>query len=171
MSDVKKNTDLVAADDDVLKTPAAEVDLTDPALPELIENLITVLKKHRNGVGLAAPQIGVLEQVFISKELLGKFEVYINPEITQHGRQRTREAEGCLSLPGVAMAVTRWRVITVEYTTREGKRVTKTLKGKKARIFQHEYDHLQGILITNRPRTEEDAAVPFTPPRSKVAKL
>jgi peptide deformylase len=161
----KKNTDLVAPDDEILKKVSADVQLDDPELPELIENLTRVLKKHRNGAGLAAPQIGVSKRIFIMKEVLGAFEVVINPDITGFGREKTREVEGCLSLPGVQMFITRYRVCDVTYTTPEGDVVTKTLKGKKARVFQHEYDHLQGVLITDRPRTDEDAAIPCTPPK------
>lgn len=124
---------------------------------------------QNNGLGLAAPQVGINERVFVmrllrdnlqnetdettveeSKPLNYTILECVNPEILSMSNEMVYGEEGCLSLPKVWKDVPRAREITVRFTDRNGKENMLTLENMNARIFQHEYDHLDGILFTDR---------------------
>lgn len=125
----------------------------------LLKNLKDTLNAQKNpeGVGLAAPQIGENIAVFVLKNG-NRFEFVINPKITNYSKKTNFQAlpekewleEGCLSVPGVYSFVERPWEVTVAYNNEKFERVEKKIKGQEAQIFQHEYDHLQGILFTQR---------------------
>ena len=97
------------------------------------------------GVGLAAPQVGINEQIFVvdtGKEVFAA----INPKIIKTAGKEVME-EGCLSIPRVLVEVKRAKTVWVEFTDQENAQVRAQLNGLTARVFQHEYDHLQGKLI------------------------
>lgn len=107
------------------------------------------LLKESSGVGLAAPQIDIFKRFFIISYQEENI-VCINPKIT--GRipfAKEEMDEGCLSIPGEKYLVIRDKMIRVEFTDENGIKVTRDLNGHLARIFQHEYDHLEGILISD----------------------
>lgn len=117
---------------------------------DLIESMYKLMV-DKNGVGLAAPQIGINKKFFIYSidKSIKNLKIVLNPKIIRHGKDVEYITEGCLSVPGQHKQLKRWRVIDVEYTElKEGKiLLTKvTLKGWEAKVFQHEFDHLQGIL-------------------------
>lgn len=120
----------------------------------LIDNMLETMR-NADGVGLAAPQIGQSLRLFVIEpepfsELTDQDCVFINPEIIQQeGRPETAK-EGCLSLPGLEVEVTRQPKIMVEYRDANFTLKTKRLKGFLARVFQHELDHLEGILHIHR---------------------
>jgi len=132
-----------------------------PAFHELVAILKATLEG--NGVGLAAPQIGVALQVFImedpqkavdadplrdAKERAGfPLEIVINPVWRPVGEDRRKFPEGCLSIPPFLAAVDRFRTIEAEWTAMDGSLKARTLIGWPARIFQHESDHLAGRLF------------------------
>lgn len=101
--------------------------------------------------GLAFPQIGVSKRAFVILTLEG-YEIVINPEILWKSDEMfsLEGGEGCLSIPGIAVEVERHQQIRVRYTTIEGEQKAVELDGFWAVLFQHEYDHLDGILITNK---------------------
>ena len=136
------------------KSNRAEID---DDLLELVERM-TKIMYGAHGVGLAAPQIGVLQQVivFILEEQL---RVLINPEITWKSEETVTEAEGCLSLADLACEVERAERIKVEGTDLAGKRQEYELEGLNARILQHEIDHLKGTMIINRTSKEQRKAL------------
>lgn len=101
------------------------------------------------GVGLAAPQIGILERFFVAKLDAKTFDVFFNPEILLFGKRTKKFLEGCLSIPDYYGEVRRPIQIKVTYINKEDKQIKKILKGLQAMIFQHEYDHLQGILFVD----------------------
>jgi peptide deformylase len=105
------------------------------------------LKKTKNGVGLAANQVGDTRRWFVSQT----FKVVINPEIILVVGKKEAATEGCLSKPGFQTKVYRPSVLDVCWTSGKGKKIHKRLRGLPARIFQHELDHLNGIVIW-RPR-------------------
>ncbi|MFZ1720611.1 MAG: peptide deformylase, partial [Candidatus Moraniibacteriota bacterium] len=108
-----------------------------------------VAMHEANGIGLAAPQIGIslrLAVIEISEERL----VLINPTVSGHEKDRILFEEGCLSLPGKFLAIERFETVTVNYTDEHGKRQTLTTSGLLAIAIQHEIDHLDGILIVDR---------------------
>jgi len=110
-----------------------------------IGKLKKVSKKY-NCLGLAFPQIGIPKSGFIAK-LQSKWEIVLNPEITRMGNLKINYNESCLSVPDFTIQTTRPRKISVRYFNEDGKIIEKTLTGLDAVVFQHEYDHLKGILI------------------------
>jgi len=147
----------------LLKTVCPLTDINeDSVLNNLIIKRMAVLmlgydgKRTRwLGVGLAAPQIGILKRFFVmtpSKTFRENNIWYcFNPLITNQGRDTETVDEGCLSCdPSSFKPVTRWRVIEVQYYDLNRQLVRKTLKGWEAKIFQHEFDHLNGVLCINK---------------------
>ena len=148
----------------ILRKKCTEVDITYPDLDKLITNMWDTLY-GANGCGLAAPQVDVpirlflvdskttfekmedtaREQYFINEDT-GIIETFINATIIDESAETWVDEEGCLSIPALAEPVTRPWSITIEYLTREFKRQTKTFSGATARMIQHEYDHIEGIL-------------------------
>lgn len=80
----------------------------------------------------------------------------MNPTIVSHSDETEKDWEGCLSIPGVRALVPRWKSIEVSYQTRDGKKVTKTFESFLARIFQHELDHLDGLVFLDRLESTKD---------------
>ncbi len=125
--------------------------IADPLAPE-IQQLIAdmfVAMHEFDGIGLAAPQIGVslrLAVIEINTERL----VLINPMISGHDDNRILFEEGCLSLPGQFLAIERYETVTVDYTDEHGEHQTLTTSGLLAIAIQHEIDHLDGTLIVDR---------------------
>lgn len=117
-------------------------------LTALIENLTTTVAAQIDpeGVGLAAPQIGIPQRIFVAK-LGTRFVPFINPKILEVGREETLGIEGCLSIPDYYGEVRRPRIVTIRFTNRFGRTVTHPYAGNAARIIQHEYDHLDGVLF------------------------
>lgn len=144
-----------------LRTVASEIkNIHDPELQTLINDMIDTLHEAE-GVGLAAPQVGRKIQLAIIETLPdyddedepveGTRDLYviINPEIVWSSRKTTDGIEGCLSLPGYLGEVERPFAIRVQALNRHGRKKRYRLKGWDARIFQHEIDHLNGILYTD----------------------
>lgn len=145
--------ELVYYPDPRLREISKPVKDIDDGLKKTVREMFQLMYKTR-GVGLAAPQVGLNLRLVVAnlecdpekKELE---EVFINPEIVESsGKDRNEEA--CLSLPGMFTLLTRAQRVTVEFTDLEGKRVTKKAADFYARMFQHEMDHLEGILIIDR---------------------
>jgi peptide deformylase len=137
----------------VLRTKAETV--KDPVAPEirtLISEMIATMKAA-DGVGLAAPQIGRSIRLFVAT-VNGRDFVFINPVITARSESKIVFEEGCLSLPGQFLPVERFERITVEYDDSDGTRKSMEADGFLAIVIQHEYDHLDGVLITDRYETQ-----------------
>lgn len=118
----------------------------EPATSSLVvADLIDTLRTTSGGVGLAAPQIGVSEQVFIIKTMFAE-RVFINPVITKR-RHEQKSDEGCLSIPSIYGKLTRASIIDVEYYDVLMNKQKTRLRGFESIVFQHEYDHLAGILF------------------------
>ena len=122
----------------------------------LAENMMETLKKQ-GGIGLAAPQVGWLKNLFVidttpfENEGVEKLEkVFINPEICEMSTDTDYFNEGCLSIPGIFEEVKRPEKVAVRYQDIDSKWQEEELSGITSRIFQHEYDHLQGILFIDR---------------------
>ncbi|MCL1468844.1 peptide deformylase [Argonema galeatum] len=143
----------------VLRQQAQPIDdLGDRSIQKLIDNLMATVAKE-NGVGIAAPQVAQSYRLFIvaSRPNLRyphapKMEptAIINPRIIAHSSEVVKDWEGCLSIPGIRGLVPRYQAIEVEYTSRDGKQHRQELTDFVARIFQHEYDHLNGIVFLER---------------------
>ena len=144
--------DLVIFSDDRLTTVCDPVKAFDSNLHELVDDLFSVMYAN-DGVGLAAPQIGVLQRVFVMDCREGRKPhnplCFINPEILVMTGADFDE-EGCLSMPGVLLSVRRATYLHFASLTLSGDRHGASLRGLEARIMQHEIDHLSGILFTER---------------------
>ncbi len=134
----------------VLKRIARPVTKFDPWLDQVIDRMIALMIEHE-GVGLAAPQVGLPFRLFIMSPT-GKVEdarAVINPVISMTQGQEEKE-EGCLSLPEIRAKINRHLKLELSGLGRDGAAFTETLEGYPARIVQHENDHLDGILILDR---------------------
>lgn len=148
---------IVAYGDPVLKREAEEIDQEYPFLKELIENMWETMYKAE-GVGLAAPQIGKSIRLFIvdaspfeeDEPSLKNFKkVFINPIILEEEGKEWSFNEGCLSIPSIREEVNRKPQITIEYYDENFNLKEEVYEGLAARVIQHEYDHIEGILFTD----------------------
>lgn len=148
---------IVAYGDSILKREAEEIDKDYPFLEELIDNMYETMY-NSEGVGLAAPQIGKSIRLFIvdcspfkedEPKLEGFKKTFINPIIIEEEGDEWTFNEGCLSIPGVRENVTRKPKITIEYLDEKFNLVEEVYEGIAARVIQHEYDHIEGILFTD----------------------
>lgn len=135
---------------DVLGKRAGPVEKIDDNIRQLVEKMTDIMLENK-GIGLAAPQAGVALRLFIIS-LEGNREavkVYINPTVTPIGELDSIE-EGCLSVPGVAVKIQRYKKCRVTATNLDGNEFTEEADGLYAKALQHEYDHIEGITIVNR---------------------
>ena len=156
---------IIAFGNPVLRKVAREINPDYPKLAELIIDMKQTMYSAK-GVGLAAPQIGKSIRVFVidatpfaeddtlsdpEKLQLKEFKrVFINPRIISQQGNEWAFSEGCLSIPDITEQVLRQEIINFEYVDENFKKHSETLNGLAARIFQHEYDHLEGILFTDK---------------------
>jgi peptide deformylase len=135
--------------DPVLRRRAALVEAITPEVRSLASDMIETMYDEV-GIGLAAPQVGVSTRLMVVGDEEGRgVQVLVNPAISAQGGKVTAE-EGCLSLPGVFAQVTRSEWVTLEAQDLEGRPVAVTARGLRARVFQHEIDHLDGVLFIDR---------------------
>lgn len=146
---------IIFADDPMLRKKSKRVKDFGKALQTLIDDMVETMEAA-NGIGLAAPQIGVLEQVIIVRlpedeedPQSGKLFALCNPQIVRAEGEEESE-EGCLCLPGYVGDVKRATSVTVRAQNRRGKKVRIKAEGLLARVFQHEIDHLNGVLFIDR---------------------
>ena len=136
----------------ILRTKALRISPQEEGLQDLIDNMFATMYAA-SGVGLAAPQVGHNKQLFVMGGPLVEEswyeQVMINPVITQAGETAESKAEGCLSIPDISVKVQRAVEIKVDYTNALGQARQGVFRGTLSRIIQHEYDHLQGRLITD----------------------
>jgi peptide deformylase len=151
---------IVTLPDPVLKRKARLVTKFDKNLQTLIDDMIETMREAP-GVGLAAPQIGLSERLAVieyyereedeeKEDAPKKVWVVINPEIVKASEEMVIGVEGCLSIPGLVGEVERHESVQVKALNRHGKPLKIKAKGWLARIFQHEIDHLNGVLFTDR---------------------
>lgn len=142
--------------DPVLKQGTGPVTVFDSRLERLAEVMFGVMDREE-GVGLAAPQVGTLTRMMVWRHPENESEryVYVNPRIARESETCCTEPEGCLSVPGATMEVTRAEEIDVEAQDLAGAPFQVHLTGLPARIVQHEVDHLDGRLILDRASPEE----------------
>lgn len=141
--------DVIKIGHKTLKEKSALVPEIGSTIKELIEDMKETLELT-HGIGLAAPQVNVKKRIFITHAPEDEVRVFINPEILQTSQEVSNYEEGCLSIPGVWANVSRPVSITVQARNLNGKIFTMEVEGLLARIIQHEYDHLNGILFTDR---------------------
>jgi peptide deformylase len=156
---------IVAYGDPVLKKTATDINKDYPKLDMLVDNMFETMY-NAYGVGLAAPQIGLPIRMFLidttpfsddedlseeeQKQLEGFKRVFINAKITKEEGEEWAFNEGCLSIPDVREDVFRKPIITINYLDEHFNEKTETFDGLIARVIQHEYDHIEGVLFTDK---------------------
>ena len=145
--------------DDLLRKRSREVEVVDDKIRELLDDMYETMKASNDGIGLAAPQVGVLKRLVVidlGEEGDGRIYKLVNPVITKaKGEQVCRE--GCLSVPGVLGDVVRPKEITVEALDENGNKIVIKAKDLLAICLCHEIDHLDGILFTDKAEELFDA--------------
>jgi peptide deformylase len=142
--------------DPVLKTRAARVKEFDEALLRLTEEMLVTMHE-REGVGLAANQVGRLRRVLVAGIEEDEY-VLVNPVIEARSDETEVLPEGCLSIPGIQVDVERPVAVTVSGQDAAGEEIRFEAEGLLARVFQHEVDHLDGVLILDRTDRESRKA-------------
>ena len=156
---------IVAYGCQVLRTKATAVDQNDPELKSLISNMWETMYEA-NGVGLAAPQVGVSKRLFVidaapfaqdeelspeeAKVLEGFKKVFINPIMVEEKGSEWEFTEGCLSIPNIREDISRKAQITIQFLDENFNQQTLSLDRLPARVVQHEYDHIEGVLFTDK---------------------
>ncbi|MFN9556571.1 MAG: peptide deformylase [Dolichospermum sp.] len=158
-------TPIIKLGNPILRQKAAAVEnIQDEKIQNLIDELITSVAQA-NGVGIAAPQIAATTRLFIvASRPNARYPhapemqptAMINPRIIAHSSEVVKGWEGCLSVPGIRGLVPRYQTIEVEYTDRSGNFQKQELTDFIARIFQHEYDHLEGLVFLDRVENNHD---------------
>lgn len=152
--------EIVTLPDKILRQPARKVAAVTPEVRDLIDSMIETMRAAP-GVGLAAPQVAVGQQIIVveyaeededqpEQPVTPTLYALVNPEIVRHSRTTEFAAEGCLSIPGYMGDVERFESVTIKGLNRQGDPVKIKTQGWLARIFQHEIDHLNGILFIDR---------------------
>lgn len=149
----------------VLREKASDVeDIRDPEIQSFIDDLIAT-GINANGVGIAAPQVSLPKRIFILSSRPNirypnapgmEPTAVINPEIISYSDETVKDWEGCLSIPGIRGLVTRHKSVNVKYLLRNGTSEQREFSDFIARIFQHEYDHLNGVLFLDRLESNTD---------------
>jgi len=134
--------------DPVLRRKAETVGQIDEEVRSICQTMVEVMLRE-NGLGLAAPQIGISKRIFVL-DVDGEFHVLINPEIVSRSEEIEQVREGCLSVPGVDADVARALSVTVEGLDLEGEHIRIEGRGLLARAIQHEMDHLNGRLFLDQ---------------------
>lgn len=155
MAELRK---IVTVPDPVLRRKAHKVSDFGPDLQRLIDDMVETMREAP-GVGLAAPQVDVSLRVIVvefgdedDEEAPKKLYAVVNPEIARTSGETVMGTEGCLSIPGFVGEVERLKNVTIKGQNRRGQPVRIKADGWLARIFQHEIDHLNGVLFTDRAK-------------------
>ena len=142
----------------ILKQKAAFIDREYEGLDELVKNMYDTMY-NAHGVGLAAPQVGFSIRLFVidttpfaedEPTLKGLKKIFINAEILEQSGEKWKFNEGCLSIPSVREDIERQKIITIRYQDEKFEHHEETMSGLLARVVQHEYDHIEGVLFTDR---------------------
>lgn len=148
--------ELTTFPEEVLRQKAQDVDVFDQDLADLVDDMIETMREAP-GVGLAAPQVGISKRIIVVEfgdedddSIPKQLYVMINPEIVKQSRDSVPGIEGCLSVPGLVGKVSRSSVVTVKGQDIHGEPIKFRAQGWLARIFQHEIDHINGVLYTDR---------------------
>ncbi len=145
--------------DPVLKKCAIGIVADFPNLQDIIKNMRQTMYAA-SGVGLAAPQVGMSIRLFVvdtvqlaekrKKEFIGIKKVFINPTILEENGEQWKYEEGCLSIPGIREDVFRAPIIKIHYFDENFNEFTEEYDDINARVIQHEYDHIEGVLFTDK---------------------
>jgi len=135
--------------DRCLRQKAASIKDINDEIRQIAHKMIDTMYEGK-GVGLAGPQVGYLKRIFVTHAEKDEPRVFINPSITWTSQEEANMEEGCLSLPGFYSVVKRPAKIKIQAWNEKGRAFTIETSGMLARVIQHEYDHLEGVLFIDR---------------------
>jgi peptide deformylase len=147
-----------------LRAKAKAVEKITTEIVQICEQMVSKMISLDNCIGFAGPQLGILLRIFVIREekflpddqyFLGEPEVIINPVLSNPSKEKESMLEGCMSLPELQVEVTRPKSIHVRYQNLKGEFIEETLTDFRARMFMHENDHLNGVLIVDRMYPQE----------------
>lgn len=139
--------ELVSKDDPILRVPAEDIDFSAPQVNlEAFQRELVDVMMEKGGIGLAAPQVGIGIRAFA----MAPETVIFNPSIVEYGESVEKKLEGCLTFPGLYVKIPRNTEVAVEFYDADGNHYTDRLDGVAAHVFQHELDHLDGVLFVDR---------------------
>lgn len=164
-SEMTKILEIAQLGNPVLRQKAQAIEnITSPHIQTLIDNLLATVNKS-NGVGIASPQVSESYRLLIVASRPNprypdaptmEPTAMINPRIISHSDEKVKGWEGCLSIPGIRGLVPRYQAIEIEYIDRDGNLQRQELTDFVARIFQHEYDHLEGMVFLDRVESTQE---------------
>jgi peptide deformylase len=134
--------------DPILRKKCEEVRGVTEEIRSLGFEMIEIMTENE-GIGLAAPQVGELKRIIVVQTEKGS-EIFINPKIIKKSKETIINEEGCLSFPGLFLKIKRAKEVEIEALNERGEKIQVRAEGLPARIFQHEIDHLDGILFIDR---------------------
>lgn len=138
-----------SASDTALRQKTSPVKDINGEIRTIVTEMLELMRAEK-GVGLAGPQVGIPMRIFVTHTEKDEARVFINPAIVWTSQEQVEYEEGCLSLPGLYADVVRPERIKVQAWNEKGKAFTLSASGMLARVIQHEYDHLQGMLFIDR---------------------
>jgi peptide deformylase len=147
--EVKMIMDIVKYGSNVLREKSKKIERIDDEIKNLLNNMVETMQ-NAQGVGLAAPQVGVNIRAFVLDIGDGNIRKVVNPEFLEFSEKLVEQEEGCLSIPGVYKKVKRPESLKIKYLNENGEEVVEEADGLLARAFQHEYDHLEGVLFVDK---------------------
>ena len=139
--------------DPVLATPAGEVADINGKVVRIVDEMFETLYRSDSGIGLAAPQVGIQRQIFVW-DMDDDPRVIINPRIVESDGEWVYD-EGCLSIPGLFVEMTRPKRVLMVGVDLDGREVSVEADELEARLFQHELDHLNGVLMFDRMQPDQ----------------
>jgi peptide deformylase len=150
---------VVTEGDEILRKRCKEVKEVTPRIRETLEDMLETMRESM-GVGIAAPQVGIMRRMFVAQpDPFDEERVFymINPVMLEMSEEKEMGPEGCLSVPDMVGDVERSVRIKIEATDLNGERKVYDFEGFDARVMQHEYDHLDGILYTDKCQNLREA--------------
>jgi peptide deformylase len=162
---------IITLGSELLRQKAEKITKFDEETANTAKQMLEILVRDK-GVGLAGPQIGIMKRIFVVQVQGDTGRVFINPSILETSLKTYKYEEGCLSIPGIYANVVRSESIKIQAWNEKGRPFTIEASGLLARVIQHEYDHLEGILFLDRlPENKKNKLVAkFEKMHSKKAK-
>jgi len=140
---------IITLGNELLRQRAEKIDKIDDEITNAAKQMLEIIKLEK-GVGIAGPQIGLMKRIFVTHTEGDEERIFINPSILETSQETVKFEEGCLSVPGFYADVVRSESVKIQAWNEKGKPFTLEANGLLARVIQHEYDHLEGILFLDR---------------------
>jgi len=140
---------IITLGNELLRQKAAKIDKINKEVVDTAKQMLEIIRQDK-GVGIAGPQIGVMKRIFVVHIEGDEERIFINPSILETSQETVKFEEGCLSVPGIYVDVVRSESVKIQAWNEKGRPFTLETKGLLARVIQHEYDHLEGVIFLDR---------------------